>query len=344
MKTKDQVLNLLEKSGHSYISGQKIAEELSLSRAAVWKAIKSLEKEGCQIEAVTNKGYRLIQDPEKTSAAAISKILDNTADDLPDNLKIIVYDTVTSTNDLAKEYSVEHPNDEVVITADCQTKGKGRRGRSFYSPEKTGMYMSFLLHPNADISKVTHLTCVMAAALCNAIEETTGISTDIKWVNDVYYKNKKISGILTEGQTSLEDGHLSYVVIGVGVNLFMPSGGFPDDIKDKAGALLDSDCEIRSASDSDIGIRNRLYAAIIRNFFKYYNDPDEKSYISEYKRRSMLIGSRIRIINYNDSIKGTNREYAFVTGIDDECHLLVEFDDGSTAELSNGEVSVVKQI
>lgn len=341
MKTKDLVLNLLELSGNEYISGQKIAEELSLSRAAVWKAIKALEKDGRNIEAVTNKGYRLIPDPGKTSAVEIRRILQNTSSVLPENLQLLVYDTVTSTNDLAKEYWSEHPEDEVVITADCQTKGKGRRGRSFYSPENTGMYMSFLLHPNAEISKVTHLTCVMAVALCDAIEETTGISTDIKWVNDVYYKNKKISGILTEGQTSLEDGHLSYVVIGVGVNLFMPQGGFPEDIKDKAGALLSED--YISDPHSDPGIRNKLYASIIRNFFKYYNDPDEKSYISEYKRRSMLIGSRIRIINYNDSVKDTGREYALVTGIDDECHLLVEFDDGSTAELSNGEVSVVKQ-
>ena len=324
MKTKDLILDFLKRNTGSYISGQRLAEELNISRAAVWKAINSLKNDGLNIEGVTNKGYRIVTG----------------------RLKVFNYNEAASTNDLAKEFALSHPDTDAVFVADCQTKGRGRRGRSFFSPGATGLYMSLLIHPKADASKTAHLTCLAGAAVCDAIEEACGIQTQIKWVNDIYYRNKKICGILTEGQASLEDGLFSYVIVGIGINLCAPEGGFPDDIKNKAGALF-KDCA-PNGSVSDIKIM--LCNSIIKNFFKYYNSSDEKSFLSRYKERSMLIGKHVEILSHSrknmqerssfsaDTDENQNPR-VLVTGIDDDCRLVVRYPDGTTAALSSGEVS-----
>lgn len=369
-KTKDQVLDFLKKSGLQYVSGQQIADQLYLSRSAVWKAIKALRKDGYEIAAGTHRGYRLVQKAVLPDAQRIRELLQTRWTDtrgfthpLPE---ITVFESVGSTNDCAREYGEETLQEEGtekqgdkektdaekideektgeasgnssrkerIVIAGAQTGGRGRRGRSFFSPEASGMYMSFLLYPQMDFARATRLTCMMAEAICRAIDEITGIEIQIKWVNDIYCRGKKIVGILTEGRTSLEDGSLSYVVIGAGINLCTPSGGFPAELKNIAGALLEE------APDDDL--KNRLYAAVIDHFFRLYDDPDEQAYIEGYRRRSMLIGHYVKIMGYSGDEKLPGNGYALVTGIDDECRLQIRYDNGRTDALSSGEVSVVK--
>ncbi len=333
MKTKDLVLEKLKEHGSVYVSGQQIADELYLSRAAVWKAIKTLEKDGYKIEAVTNKGYRLWEDTSLPDRHAIKKLLKN----VPEGLEITVLADVDSTNNYAKAYYAENPKKQAVIIAACQSGGRGRRGRSFFSPGRTGMYMTFLLHPDTDIQKATKLTCLTAVAFCRAIKETLDKDVQIKWVNDLYFKGRKISGILTEGETSIEDGSLSYIIIGAGLNLYMPQGGFPEELKNKAGALLDG------VFDADL--RNRMYASVINHFFELYNelfDTGEDTFLPDYKEKSMLLGKKVKILGFSEKEQKHGRDYALVTGIDDECRLLVRYEDGSADALSSGEVSVVR--
>lgn len=332
MSTKNKVLELLNNNCNRFLSGQQMAEELYVTRAAIWKAIKSLESEGYPIEAVTNRGYRLKREfniPKKDEI--ILYLQENYAGLIPDNININVFDEVESTNDSIRTWI----NDEVcVVIAGSQTKGRGRRGRSFFSPNGTGIYMSVLVHPDIPVSKATALTCIMAVAICRAIKEVTGIDTQIKWVNDIYYKGKKIAGILTEAVTSIEDGSVSYVIMGAGINLYEPVEGFPADIKDVAGALLNS--------QSDEGLGSRLCGAIIGSFFEIYNNMSEFGYIEEYKRRSLLTGNYVKVLQYGADNEKLCNSYAYVEGIDDECRLLVRYDDGTTEKLSTGEVSVVK--
>lgn len=333
--TKSLVLNLLRKNGSCFTSGEDIAKELFVTRAAVWKAIKTLEKNGYNIEAVTNKGYRIIEentlpDRDVISAKALS---DAEVESFLKDVDLMVYDRVDSTNDLIKTYAAEHPGKDAIIIADSQSKGKGRRGRSFYSPEGTGMYMSFLIHPGVSLDKAMNFTCMIAESTTRAIRKVTGLDVGIKWVNDIYYKGKKISGILTEAVTSLEDGSLTDVIIGIGINLYEPYEGFPEDIKDKAGALF--------AKRDDSNLKNNLYAAMIAEFYKDYRLPEKYPYLDGYRENSILIGSYVKISSNLDDER-LPKGYAKVTGIDDDCRLLVKYDDGREEALFSGEVSVVK--
>lgn len=327
MTTKEQVFQLLQESGSAFLSGQQIAEHLFLTRAAVWKAVKGLQQEGYKIEAVTNKGYRLIADSTRPDLCRI-----RTEANLPDSISLLYYDTVSSTNDIAKCMAAEQPGKDAVILAGSQSAGRGRRGRSFFSPANTGMYLSLLLHPQLHFEDAVRLTCLTAEALCLAIEEVTGLAPSIKWVNDLFYNGRKIAGILTESEAALEDGSLSYVVIGAGLNLCAPYEGFPEELKAIAGPLL------THVQEEDL--QTRLYAAILRHFFALYKDPALRSFIDGYRAHSMLIGRYVRILSGGS--RASNRRYARVKGIDDRCRLEICYDDGTSDVLSSGEVSVVR--
>lgn len=338
MTTKEKVLDILKNNTNVYISGQEMANRLYVTRAAVWKSIKSIENDGYKIEAVTNKGYRLILSDLAPSLLKIREELKNISS-LYCDVNMESHNLLDSTNDTAKAYALSAKNNvdatkERVIIANTQTKGRGRRGRTFYSPEGTGIYLSFLLYPNQNVTQAISLTCMMAECVRRSIKEVTNIDTGIKWVNDIFYKDKKIAGILTEGSTSIEDGTLEYVVIGVGINLYMPVLGFPKELKDIATSLL---------KNMDNGeTKNKLIAHIIDNFYKCYKEPFKYPFLSEYKENSILVGKYVKILNNSDIASMHNRQYAYVTGIDDECHLLIRYDDGVEDSLYSGEVSVVK--
>ena len=338
MSTKEQVLELLKNSGSAFLSGQEIADRLYVTRAAVWKAIKALQNQGMEIEAVTNKGYRLKVDSFIPNEAEIRECLSQHP--LSDKLIplagpdfILSFDTLESTNLYAREYALEHPCMEGVIVAGSQTAGRGRRGRAFYSPENTGIYMSLLLFPKRSFDELSGLTCMTAVAICKAIKEVTGLEVEIKWVNDIFYKGKKVAGILTEAITSLEDGGLSYLIVGIGINLYEPYEGFPTELKKIAGGLLKGSITKE--------MKTRLISEIIVQFNLLYNYPQEFPYVSDYKNRSMLVGNYVKIMTY-DARTIPGREYALVTGIDDKCHLMIKYEDGTEDTLQSGEVSVVK--
>lgn len=327
MTTKEKILDLLKNNANDYISGQELADRLFVTRAGIWKAIKALQKEGYNIEAVTNKGYRLISDTDELTKTGV----DNWLKEYGVDFKTLVFDEVDSTNNVVKDMADRGEAGEYVAIAGYQTNGRGRRGRAFFSPKGTGVYFSFLLHPDMAISQATGLTCMAAVAVCKGIKKAFGIDVSIKWVNDIFYEERKICGILTEGFTSIEDGSLSYVVVGIGINVYEPQGGFPKEIKKIAGSVFKYG---EKAQDN----RNRLAAAVISEFLSFYSNPS-LSYIDEYRERSFLIGSYVQINSNNPDLP---KEYARVTGIDEECRLLVEYDDGTKKALSNGEVSVVK--
>lgn len=330
MSTRQQVLELL-KNTSGFLSGQEIADKIYVTRAAVWKAIKALEKDGYQIDAVTNKGYRLKADIQKMSGESIAMYLSENG--IGDELAVHYFENLDSTNDYAKEFS--KTGIEAVFVAESQNKGKGRKGRDYYSPKGTGIYMSLLLYPDVEPKKATMYTCMMADCVCEAIKEVANMETSIKWVNDIYLNEKKIAGILTEGMTSFEEGKMSYMVIGVGINVYAPFDGFPEGIAKTAGYLLND------TKGESVDIRNRLCASIITHFYKKYKAND-KSFIDGYRNKSMLIGKYVKLLTAGHDEKKTSKGYALVTGIDNECHLQIKYDDGSTDSLSCGEVSVVK--
>lgn len=198
--------------------------------------------------------------------------------------------------------------------------------------------MSLLLHPQMTPEEAAMLTTVAAAAEAKALERISGMDVKIKWVNDVWVRNKKISGILTEGSVSMEDRHLEYAIVGIGINIYEPEGGFPEEIRDVAGAVFINDI-------SRENLRNQIASEVLIQFLEYYHKLPQKDYLEEYRKRSVVIGKQVRIIQPEgrrlpETENGASREHALAVGIDDQCHLLVRYDDGTTESLSNGEISI----
>lgn len=318
MTVKERLLPLL--SENRFISGEQAAKELNVSRAAVWKAVEQLRREGCKIEAVTNKGYRLRYDNDILQAGKINELLGP----LSNALYINVERTVTSTNILLKEKAALGAPEGTVLIASSQTSGRGRFARKFYSPENSGIYMSILLRPRMPAENAVLITTAAAAAVAVAAENLSGKKTEIKWVNDVLINGKKICGILTEAALDVESGSLDYAVLGIGINAYTPSGGFPEEIKNIAGAVF----EQKAA-----GLRNRLAAEVLKSFYGFYSTLEGRGFLEEYRRRSAVIGKRISVISRDGAV------FATALGIDENCRLQVKYDDGRTAALSSGEIS-----
>ena len=320
LKTRQKIAALLESSADEYLSGRVLAEKLGVTRAAVWKNIRLLEAEGYEIEAVTNRGYRLGSGHDPVSEAGIRSALGEAAE----AYTLEVHDVVPSTNTLVKEKADSLPEWTAVISG-SQTAGRGRIGRSFYSPSDSGVYLSVLLHPALPAAESVRITTAAAVAACRAIEECTEARPQIKWVNDVFVNGRKVCGILTEGSLNMETGGLDWAVMGIGLNVYEPSGGFPEEIRSVAGPI---------SPHRQKNLRNTLAGAFLRHFYLLCRDLSSASFAEEYRKRSFLIGQEILVL------KGDSSRPALALDIDDECRLLVRYEDGSEETLSSGEVSI----
>ena len=169
---------------------------------------------------------------------------------------IIVEESVESTNDYVKKRANNGEKEGLVVIANEQTKGKGRLGRTFYSPSDTGIYMSLLIRPDKSPEKSLIITSAAAISVCKAIRTVAGVKASIKWVNDIVIDNKKVCGILTEGKVDADNNKLDYAVVGIGINITYPKEGFPEDIADIATSLKDN---------HDEDIKNKLIAKILDN-------------------------------------------------------------------------------
>ncbi|MCR4788789.1 MAG: biotin--[acetyl-CoA-carboxylase] ligase [Lachnospiraceae bacterium] len=219
--------------------------------------------------------------------------------------------------------------EERAICADMQTAGKGRKGRSFFSPDRTGLYLSILLFPKCTVEEAKKITTLMAVASAKAIKEVIKKDVGIKWVNDLYLSGKKISGILTECSPDINDGIPSFVVTGIGINILKPEGGFPEDIADRAGALFEEAPE----DHGDItDIKRRLAERMIAVFKDYYAGFPDTDFTDEYRSLSVLTGKRVKIADGPE---------VTVCGIEDDLGLRVRYDDGTEEVLTAGEVSLI---
>ena len=323
MTIKEQILTLLEEEQGNYLSGERIGDRLQVSRSAIWKAIKDLKKSGYQIDAITNKGYCLLKDADLLSEERIRFYLEES---LPE-LNVMVRSSVTSTNALVKENAAKGEKEGLILVADHQTQGRGRYGRTFFSPDGSGVYFSILLRPQMRADDAPSLTTLAAVAVARGIEKVFADSVEIKWVNDLFFNGKKICGILTEGSFDMETNGMEYVVVGIGINVYEPQGGFPVELESIAGSLAYQK-EIKKDN------RNRLVAECINYFFEYYYNFSRKKYLDDYRKRSMILGKQIEVI------KGEAYELAKAVDIDAECRLLVEYPDGKQELLSSGEVRI----
>ncbi|MGN0683482.1 MAG: biotin--[acetyl-CoA-carboxylase] ligase, partial [Oscillospiraceae bacterium] len=270
---KEQLRELLEQNRGSFISGEEIAKRLYCTRGAVWKAINALRNDGFEITAATNRGYCLEDSGDFLSESGICRLLN-------DDREIIVLKSVNSTNAYMRKLAEGGYAEGTIVVSSEQSNGSGRHGRSFFSPADTGLYMSILLRPEISAQEAVKITSAAAVAVCRALYEVCGVSPEIKWVNDIYLNGKKVAGILTEAAFNLENGALDYAILGIGVNVYPPVGGFPADISKIAGAVL---------NERKTDTRNRLAAAICKSFSDLYAALPDNTYLKEYRKRLMWI-------------------------------------------------------
>ncbi len=238
--------------------------------------------------------------------------------------KIEFFDEINSTNTYLVERAKLGASDKTVAIANRQTAGRGRRGKSFFSPENTGLYMSIIRRFDCDVKTAMLITPAVACAVADALESVSGKKMGIKWVNDIYSGGKKLCGILTETRFDFERDKLDYAVIGIGINLFEPKGGFPTELETVATAVF---------SECSEDMRTAVIQAVLDNLEKYLPQIADKSFLEEYRRRSVLIGRTVNVIKGEDSYS------AQVLGIDDSARLVVKAEDGAQT-LDSGEVSI----
>ena len=327
MNAKVQVAELLENAGSAFVSGSAIAEELGITRAAVWKCIRQMEEEGYRIEAA-KKGYRLGDDSDAVSRNAILRYLGDAASLYDVEVLLEVDSTNTYLKRLAPQLKAEKRGETApwrAVIAGYQTAGRGRMGRTFVSPAGTGVYLSVFMTPHLLAQQAVRITTAAAVAACRAIEACTDRQPKIKWVNDILIDGKKTCGILTEASMDLESGGLDWAVMGIGFNVYEPKGGFPEELRHIAGPI---------AAERRRDLRSRIAASFLQQFHSICVDLEAGGFAAEYKARSFLIGQPVNVLRSGDSRPAT------VLDIDGECRLLVRYEDGSTEALSSGEVSV----
>lgn len=311
MTLKEFVLKELRENDGKYISGQELAEKSGKSRAAVWKAVKALKKDGFSVLAVTNRGYALDSESDVLTENRIKAAMRH-------DIKIICLDETDSTNSYAKRIAGDSDCGALLITADRQTAGRGRQGKHFYSPAGTGIYMSLVVHPNSLLQSAVSATTAAAVAVCRAIERLSDIRPQIKWVNDVYCGGSKVCGILTEAVSDFELGIVTSVIIGIGINI--STADFPAEAGN-AGSL---NADIRRA-DLIAATADELLDIV----FGDYAD-----FIEYYRSHSMLLGKKISFM------QGGKITPATAVAIDEKGGLVVETEDGARQTLRSGEISI----
>ena len=322
MAVRDEVLRALEQARGERVSGGRLAAQLSVSRAAVHKAIGALRRDGLCIDAVPGGGYCLAPEDDSLTAAGVQALLDTAFI----GREMLVVPTIGSTNTAVKEQYAARPHGFVLL-AEAQTGGRGRLGRQFSSPAGTGVYLSVLLHPTLPLSHIQFVTIAAAVAVAEAVEQTAGFAPSLKWVNDVLMDGRKLCGILTEATIEGETGAVSALVVGIGVNL-RPNPDWPDEVRAVAGALSEFGRAPRRAA---------LAAAILSQFERDYallEQGQQAELLARYRSRLCCIGRPVTVIG------AAGRYEALCTGLDENGHLLVRGADGQERILSSGEISI----
>ena len=318
MSTKNDVLNALMEADEA-ISGERLARRLGLTRNAVWKAMGQLRSEGYEIEAVTNRGYRLLSMPDAVSEPDIARFL--RTERIARSME--VHRLLDSTNIRAKLLASQGAPHGYLVCADSQSSGHGRFGRAFFSPEHSGVYISYVLRPDIPAERAVMITSLAAVAVARAIEALAEAEVKIKWVNDLYINARKVCGILCEASMDFESGQLEYVVLGIGVNVTRMT--FPEELRDIATSI-ENECGTPVS-------RSQLIAEISNQLEALYGQLETGAFMAESRARSNVIGRDVTVI------RGNARYEAHALDIDDQGRLVVQTASGVEC-IGAGEISL----
>ena len=321
---KEDVLTLLRSSRSGHVSGAELASVMGVSRTAVWKHIKTLEREGYAIEAVPSKGYRLTASPDIIAAGDVKQGLGTKTI----GSEILHYAEVASTNTLAMDLAQKGAVDGTVVIAETQTGGKGRLGRSWTSP--TGnLYVSVVLRPAVPISKAPLITLMGAVAVASGLRRHCGVPVGIKWPNDILLSGKKVSGLLTE--MSAEPDRIRHIVLGIGVNVNMDSKALQPDVRRISTTL--------AAATGKRVDRTALLRTLLAELDLWYHRflHDDGSVLAAWKELNVTLGHRVAVEGGSGKLEGSAQ------GVDAEGRLILKLDDGTLRQVAAGDVTIMKE-
>lgn len=321
MSTKSAILAALEQAHGEWVTGGGLAAELGISRTAVWKGVEAARRDGFQIDSVSGRGYRLVTAGDTLSPESIRPYLDQS--ELAGH--IIVKPVTDSTNTDAKRLLLAGDTDTAAIFALRQNGGHGRKGRPFFSPPG-GIYMSAILHPRLEPDQIVLITTAACVCVCRAISHVTGCEPQIKWVNDLFLNGKKICGILTEAITDVESGTIGAVVIGIGINYCLSQAEIPGELRNIVGSVIPEGAPHPPRGQLAAEILNQL--ALVEDMVR------DRSFIAEYRSRSMILGEEIRVISAKEEYDAT------AIDIDQDGGLVIRTPDGHLSSLHSGEVTI----
>lgn len=321
---RQRILEILMHSVGVYVSGEQMSNRLGISRAAVWKHIKSLEKEGYEIQSISGTGYRLSGIPDKLDSKTIVYSLKTQK--FGHNAEI--YDSIDSTNSRAKILALNGAQEGTIVIAEAQTAGRGRMERVWVSPAKKGLWLSIILKPPISPERAPELTVLAAIATAKALEDFARLRAAIKWPNDIVINSRKLCGILAEIQAEPDCVHS--VVMGIGINVNMQRDDFPVHLQDFATSALIETGKVLS--------RRELLLVLLENlesvYYEYIKSNGLEPFLGFYKSRSATLSRNVNVIERGSSFEG------YALDIDKDGALLVRKSDGSIRKVLSADVSV----
>lgn len=321
---KKEILGALKTDKGKFVSGEELSTKIGVTRTAVWKHVKQLKEEGYEIESVSRKGYRLIQEPDTLDPNELQMDIKTKYM----GSKILYFQNVDSTNNAAKKAAGEGAPEGTIIIAEEQTGGRGRLGRHWTSPRGTGIWMSIILRPELEPTEAAKITQLTAAAVAVGLRKATGCEAGIKWPNDIIINKKKVCGILTE--MSAELNSINYIVVGIGVNVNVDMEIFPEDVR-----------AIATSIKENLGhsvYRKVIVLEILGAFEELYSDFITTKNINQSvdicKKYSVTLGNKVRIISKDKTI------FAEALDLTEDGELLIKNEKGDIEKVISGEVSV----
>lgn len=325
MTLREAVLLALKEKNGEWLSGELLSESLNVSRTTVWNQIKALLAEGYEVESSPKKGYRLSSPPDILSSAEVCPEL---ATKVFGQTDYLYYQEIDSTNNQARSLASTGYPEGTVVVADMQTAGRGRRGRSWYSPGSQGIYMSVILRPLLPLKEISRISLLTAVAVAETLEEELNLPARIKWPNDILINNKKVAGILSEAVTDM-DG-IEYIVVGIGLNISTRLQDFPSDFRTAATSAHLEDAR----PVSRVKVLQGLLARLERHYFDLLAGSFEGTLLKG-KSLSLIIGQELRLDTINGFLVGQALD------IDENGFLLVRDQSGIVHTIFSGEVTIL---
>ncbi|HZJ56988.1 MAG TPA: biotin--[acetyl-CoA-carboxylase] ligase [Clostridia bacterium] len=321
---RNKVLKALLDNKDSFISGERISSSLGITRAAIWKHIKTLQHEGFVIDTKPRLGYRLVKIPDILDETILLESIDTGT--MGRNIE--VHDTINSTNNRARELALAGAPEGTLIIAETQTVGRGRLGRNWISPKGRGVWMSLILRPDIPPEKAPGITTVIAVAIRRALNQLTGLDFGIKWPNDIIMDGKKVCGILTEMHGDMD--RIYYVAVGIGINVNLGKSDLPAELIQTATSLnvgMGENMDRRS-------IIARAMKEIEDTYSRYIEDGDFDAILKECKMHSLTLNRSVTVIGRDGEFEG------YAIDFDADGSLLVKMQDGRVRKVISGDVSV----